>query len=324
MSSDEQRRDSLGLCQWFHFQDYAEVERSVASMTALGLRHLRTGISWADFHRPEGPDWYRWLLERLSAFELLISVWHTPPSISEAGFCADPPRRLEDYADFIAQLTELYGPQIAGFELWNEPNNRYKWDFPRRDPDWRKFGTMIRSAAATARARGFPCVLGGMIPVDPHWLRLMDAYGVLDHVDAISIHGFPGMWWPNHPNWDWYSHWRGWDDKLATAAAVRPEVPIWITETGLATWDLDTDRPARFDLQEQMLLQALEAATPRLYWYSLRDLDPSREAIEGFHVDENEYHLGLETFAGERKPAWYLFRELLAGTPRVGKASLES
>lgn len=51
---------------------------------------------------------------------------------------------------------------------------------------------------------------------------------------------------------------------------------------------------------------------------SQRDLDPRREAIEGFHVDENEYHLGLETFAGERKPAWHRFRDLLA-SPVAGR-----
>jgi hypothetical protein len=34
------------------------------------------------------------------------------------------------------------------------------------------------------------------------------------------------------------------------------------------------------------------------------DLDPQRDAIEGFHVDENEYHLGLATFDGRYKPAF--------------------
>jgi hypothetical protein len=30
------------------------------------VRHLRTGISWADWHTPEGEAWYAWLLPQLS------------------------------------------------------------------------------------------------------------------------------------------------------------------------------------------------------------------------------------------------------------------
>jgi hypothetical protein len=40
-------------------------------------------------------------------------------------------------------------------------------------------------------------------------------------------------------------------------------------------------------------------------------LDPHREAIEGFHVDENEYHLGLVTVDGTRKPAFDVMKDLL-------------
>ncbi len=45
-------REKLGICQWFHFEDYQAVERTVELMKELGARHLRTGISWADAHRP--------------------------------------------------------------------------------------------------------------------------------------------------------------------------------------------------------------------------------------------------------------------------------
>lgn len=49
----------------------------------------------------------------------------------------------------------------------------------------------------------------------------------------------------------------------------------------------------------------------RVYWYCVYDLHLSREAIEGFHVDENEYHLGLLDQEGVRKPAWHEMRRLL-------------
>ena len=53
-------RDRLGVCQWFHYEAHEDVEMAVEHLRALGLRHLRTGISWADYHRSGGKRWYDW------------------------------------------------------------------------------------------------------------------------------------------------------------------------------------------------------------------------------------------------------------------------
>jgi hypothetical protein len=45
------------------------------------------------------------------------------------------------------------------------------------------------------------------------------------------------------------------------------------------------------------------------------DLAPDRPAIEGFHVDENENHLGLMDHAGKAKPALAVLRRLLHEAP---------
>jgi CDP-paratose 2-epimerase len=301
-------RDRFGICQWFHFQDHETLHRAVDLLHELGIRHLRTGISWADHHRPGAGRWYEAVFEALRDFDLLVSIWHTPPSLSEGGHCASPPRRLLDFADFTDQVISDYGGCFSALELWNEPNNRFKWLFDTHDPQWRKFGEMVGCAAYWARHRGVRTVLGGMMPVDPHWLRLMDSYGALPQMDVVGIHGFPGMWWPDLPNWDWHSHWSGWGNKLASLAEVAGKRPIWITETGFATWDLAAAVAAKFKQQELMLLDAIEAPAARTYWYSLIDLSPEREAIEGFHVDENEYHLGLVTHDGRKKPAFHTLR----------------
>jgi CDP-paratose 2-epimerase len=316
-------RDRLGVCQWFHYEDYRSVDQSIELMAELGVRHLRTGVSWADYYRPGGKAWYDWQMKRLASagVEVLLSVWHTPPSIAEADACNAPPRRLQDYADFIDLLITDYGDAFAHLELWNEPNNRLKWDFPHYDPQWKKFGEMVGAAAYWARQRGRSTVLGGMIPVDHHWLNLMESYGVLQYIDVVAIHGFPGMWWPGQPNWDWHDHWAGWDAKIAYVAEHSGGRPVWVTETGLATWDLALQRVSKYELQVQMLQEAARAAADRVYWYSLIDLDPNREAIEGFHVDENEYHLGLVTFDGTRKPAFDLMKDLMRERPIASRAT---
>jgi CDP-paratose 2-epimerase len=305
-------RERFGICQWFHFCDYHTLSRSVDRLHELGIRHLRTGISWADHHRPGAGTWYRTMFEALKDFELLVSVWHTPPSLTDGGSCVTPPRRLLDYADFIDQVITDYGPHIAALELWNEPNNRYKWDFEACDPDWRKFGEMVGCAAYWATRRGVTTVLGGMMPVDRHWLDLMEDAGALQHMDIVGIHGFPGMWWPDLPNWDWHASWSGWQDKIASIEKAARGRPVWVTETGFATWDLATSQIGKHAYQERALLEAIAAPAARVYWYSLIDLSPERAAIEGFHVDENEYHLGLITHDGRAKPAFHVLKEALA------------
>lgn len=301
----------LGIGQWFHYQDDQTLERAVGHMRRLGIRHLRTGVSWADFHRPDGAVWCRRILDAVSEFDVLLSVWHTPPSRGEAPLCNAPPARLEDYGDFIAQLIDEYGDSFTDLELWNEPNNWRKWNFRRFDPDWSKFARMIAHAGRQAARRGRRTVLGGMIPVDASWLQLIEGHGGLDDIDVVAIHGFPGMWWTGAPNWDWKTHWHGWADKVERISAVADGRPVWITETGLATWDLEAGKPGRLQDQVQRLCDAAGAPAERVYWYSLLDLDPSRAAIEGFHVDENEYHLGLIGWDDRPKPASETMRQLV-------------
>ena len=42
----------FGLCQWFHFEDH-RLDDAVRWMRDLGVTYLRTGLSWADWYRPD-------------------------------------------------------------------------------------------------------------------------------------------------------------------------------------------------------------------------------------------------------------------------------
>src|SRR5215210_5889330 len=65
-------RPELGVLEWFDVGERARVERVVQELRDLGVRHLRTGVSWADWHASGGEAWYDWLLPRLAdKFELL-------------------------------------------------------------------------------------------------------------------------------------------------------------------------------------------------------------------------------------------------------------
>jgi CDP-paratose 2-epimerase len=121
------------------------------------------------------------------------------------------------------------------------------------------------------------------------------------------------MWFPDHPNWEWHGHWNGWPDKINSLRPHTGGRPIWVTETGLPTWDLALQRQSKYELQVKMLEDAaFTCPAERVYWYSMIDLDPTRHAIEGFHVDENEYHMGLVTADGYKKHAYHRMKEILS------------
>jgi CDP-paratose 2-epimerase len=283
---------SFGVVEWFELGERERAERVCAGLSAIGVERLRTGVSWADWHRPDGPAWYAWLLPRLACeFELLPCLHHTPPSLGIAATVQSPPRRPRDFADFIDLFLDVHGRLFEHIELWNEPNNLSDWDW-RLDPGWSVFCAMIGDAAHWARHRGKKTVLGGMCPIDAHWLSILGERGVLAKLDAIGIHAFPG---------GWTTAWSGWSEAVFSVREVleryASQAEIWVTETGFSTWRDDEVGQLR------ALVEAVDAQPERLYWYAAEDLGNERAACDGFHVDERHYRFGLADAQGRPKLA---------------------
>src|SRR2546423_544602 len=94
---------------------------------------------------------------------------------------------------------------IEAVKIWNEPNNKSHWDL-ELDPGWTRFAEMAVLAGKAIRSvhPTLTRVLGGISPIDPAFMNRMKTAGVLEHVDAVAVHGFPLDWnlwqiddWPN-------------------------------------------------------------------------------------------------------------------------------
>jgi CDP-paratose 2-epimerase len=298
---------TFGFAEWFRPGEIERVRSAVEGMKAARATRLRTHLSWADFHTDEGPGWYDWLIPTLGReFDLLPCIHYTPPSISRTGTAAGPPKRLQDYADFIDQILSRYGEHFTHVEIWNEPNNLLDWDW-RVDIDWELFCEMANQAAYWINQRGWKAVLAGPSPFDENWLDLMGQRGLLAQMSAVGLHGFPGTWDSEHATWI------GWDRLITRMRAIidryNPDAEIWITEAGYATW--------RHDEIEQVrrFLEALRAPAERLYWYGWQDIPSDIAVQEGLRFDDRHYHMGIVKPGGERK----LLGRLLE-TGGVGKA----
>lgn len=97
----------LGICQWFHFED-ERLDVAVEWLRKLGVRHLRTGISWADWHRPNALAWFDRQMAALKEFDVTLTLCFTPPSIGKAAHYTSPPQRLEEFAYFVDEVLERY------------------------------------------------------------------------------------------------------------------------------------------------------------------------------------------------------------------------
>jgi CDP-paratose 2-epimerase len=280
----------LGVVQYFHKGDHAAAERALETLAELPASRLRTSISWCDWLSPGGEAWYRWLLPKLTAHVSVLPCFlYTPPELGLMPKTSSPPRDPQAYGAFVHRVLSEYGEHFPYVELWNEPNNYIEWDWTV-DPEWKIFAEMIGGAAERAATLGVRSVLGGMSPFDPNWLDLMFRRGALEAVDVIGVHGFPGTW---------EAVWEGWDHHVSRVEEVIQrhggEQRVWVTEAGYSTWAHDEFGQLR------TMVDLTEAPADRVYWYSLEDLAPERETLDGFHCDERAYHFGLRRFQGDYK-----------------------
>jgi beta-xylosidase len=97
------------LCQWLHFEDH-RLDAAVDWLKRLGVRHLRTGLSWADSHRPGASQWFDRQMRALEPFELTLTYCFTPESCGVRPHHSSPPRQPAEFAEFCAQMTRRYAP----------------------------------------------------------------------------------------------------------------------------------------------------------------------------------------------------------------------
>lgn len=185
---------------------------------------------------------------------------------------------------------------IEAIKIWNEPNNLSHWDF-QMDVGWKEYSEMVKLSARSMRAVNpdLTLVLGGISPIDPGFLALLDSYGTLEHLDAVAIHGFPLDW----------NHWQisQWPQKIEEVKAVT-KLPVWITEVGVSTFGAEEVQV--FGLQRTREL--LRGKSDRVFWYSLLDLPQEWGATTRHRESEGSsyyrhFYMGLIRPDGTPKPA---------------------
>jgi beta-xylosidase len=97
----------MGICQWFHFDDH-RLEFAVEWLRKLGVKKLRTGISWADWHRPNAVAWFDRQMAALEEFDTTITFCFTPPSRGKWEHHTSPPLDNAEFSYFAEQVVHRY------------------------------------------------------------------------------------------------------------------------------------------------------------------------------------------------------------------------
>ena len=197
---------------------------------------------------------------------------------------------------------------IEAVTFWNEPNNKSHWDM-EVDPEWRLYAQMVRTAAQAVKAQSpqVTRVLGGISPIDPHFMTRLQEFDALQDLDAVAVHGFPLDWnlWPIHE----------WRERVADIEAVT-QLPVWVTEVGVSSFGAE-------EVQEFGLRRTAEllcGRVDRIHWYSLYDLPRAWEATTRHREAEGSsyyrhFYMGLLREDGTPKLALQQFTEY---TPEMG------
>ncbi len=104
----------FGICQWFNFEDH-RLDQAVAWLQRLGVKYLRTGVSWADSFRENADAWFDRQMKALEPFEVTLTFCFTPAHRGIAAHYTSPPLRSEEFAEFCARMTERYAPGERSF-----------------------------------------------------------------------------------------------------------------------------------------------------------------------------------------------------------------
>jgi beta-xylosidase len=98
---------AMGICQWFHFED-PRLDAAVSWLKKLGVRKLRTGLSWADSFRPDADAWFDRQMRALEDFDVTLTFCFTPEHRGHRPHHTSPPLQAEEFADFCARMVRRY------------------------------------------------------------------------------------------------------------------------------------------------------------------------------------------------------------------------
>ena len=84
------------------------------------MRYLRTGLSWADYYRPNAVDWFDRQMEALADFQVALTLCFTPAHLGLEAHHTSPPADNAQFAEFAAWAVDRYGSASSDVSIYDD------------------------------------------------------------------------------------------------------------------------------------------------------------------------------------------------------------
>ena len=293
-------------------------EHDLDLIAAAGFRFIRMDFGWAGIEQKKGQ--YRWseyeeLLANLDkrGIRPVFILDYSNPLYEEQVTSTNPlthqshqttaspqhPESVAAYAAWAAAAAKHFHGRHVLWELWNEPNI----DFWSPKPDVHQYTAMALAACKTIRQADPEATIIGPATSGFPWdfLRTFLSSGVLDYLDAVSIHPYrEPRRSPETATAD-YQKLRGMIEQHAPSAK-KEKIPILSGEWGYSSWErgVSPETQANFLVRQQLV--NLLNGVPLSIWYDWKN--------DGTDPKENEHNFGTVTSDLEPKPAYAAVKAL--------------
>ncbi len=304
--------EGIGAC--VHTSHGNDINKNIEAAKDTSLTYIRDELLWTDVEKEKGklslPFNHEWVdkANEQGIKPLVILAFGNP--LYEAGkvtqeeidagaatVCAIPVRdgKAEttaddeyfdayiNYVDFISK--EMKG-KVAAYEIWNEPDIKY---FNAKDATAKEYVELLKTAYNTIKGNDPDAlVLGGALAFDGSFLDEMMAAGAGEYMDVFSFHYYLGK---DAPEGNARERLDEKSDILSKYGYDR--MPIWVTETGWATSDVDEQTQANYIIRNAVLYEGflLEKDIKGQYIsYELHDSNVQGEQLGGSNFESS---LGL-------------------------------
>jgi hypothetical protein len=262
------------------------------------LRLWDTRTAWLNLE--PAPD--QWAFEHLDAQvaiarrhsvdDITLVLWGTPKwaarslDADDASWlgpgAASPPRSMEDWHDFVAQVATRYRGVITAYEIGNEPEDAKFWRGSAT-----QFANMVATAARTIDAIDPAATIvapAELIAMERKARQPNESSASTDRQDFLGEARRRPSWAANVDAlaFHWYPRTSAPPSRLRTVVArLRAEeqaaglqgVPLWLTEVNYRGVPVSPERERTLVKQTNELARILNL--PRVYWYAWTDLGPA-------------------------------------------------
>jgi hypothetical protein len=305
---------------------------SVPALAGTHTAYARVFLWWPTAEPADGQvdtaflDHYRATADQLRAqgTKMVVVIVGTPAWASVDGLEGGAPKDPVRFAQFAAQAAQRLGPNVAAYEVWNEPDIDVFW----RHPDAIAYTNLLRLAyPAIKRAAPQAQVLfGPLTGGDVDFLQAALAAGARGSFDAVGIHTdipcelrSPEQYVRDSNGL--ISRWAflGYRSVHQVLVRNRADVPLWMTELGWATGDEPCPSGAWAGVKPVGVSEA-EQARDLGKAYACLAADPYVKVALWFTLLDDARVMGVMRYGlfredGNAKPAWDVYRAVAASAP---------